>query len=61
MTKSEILEALNSYKGGNIWQDVIYDMITGEEWDVELDSADEFEHDGITYRHEAGLGKWVAR
>ena len=44
---TEILEALNSYKGGNIWQDVIYDMITGEEWDVELDSADEFEHDGI--------------
>ena len=58
---TEILEALNSYKGGNIWQDVIYDMITGEEWDVELDSADEFEHDGIIYRHEPSLGKWVAR
>ena len=60
MTKSEILEALNSYKGGNIWQDVIYDMLTGEEWDA-APHWDAFEHDGITYRHEPSLGKWIAR
>ena len=58
---TEILEALNTYQGENIWQDVIYDMLTGEEWDAAPDSADEFEHDGITYRHEPSLGKWVAR
>lgn len=59
MTKSQILEALNSYAGENLWQDVIYDMLTGEEWDAAPDSADEFRHDGETYRYEPSLGQWI--
>ena len=59
-TASQILATLNSNEGSNIWQEVIYDLLTGEEWDSADDSgADTFDHDGVTFRYEPSLGEWV--
>lgn len=54
---SKILEALNSYEGENIWQDVIYGAMdseaTGARWSDE-DSNHFIGEDGVHYEHTTG-------
>lgn len=42
----------------NIWQDVIYPLLTGDEWDAAPDSSDRFSHDGIEYWWEPSTHQW---
>lgn len=42
--------AYTAGSANNIWQDVIYPLLTGEEWDAAPDTGESFSHDGIHYR-----------
>lgn len=56
-----ILVKLNAYSGDNlhnIWQDVIYDLLTPEEWEAAPDTSDQFTHNGVTYRLDPLFGDW---
>ena len=59
MTETEVLDRLNAYEGDNIWADVLYHVLTEDEYDRPPDSMDRFTHDGIAYRYEPSLGEWV--
>ena len=56
-----ILGRLNAYEGDNIWTDVLYHVLTEDEYEAAPDSMDRFTHDGIAYRYEPSLGEWVTR
>lgn len=60
MTETEILDRLNAYEGDNIWTDVLYEILTDDEYEAAPDSMDRFTH-GIDYRYEPSLGEWVTR
>lgn len=53
----QTLARLNAYQGENIWQDIIYDLLTSEEWDAAPDTSDRFIHNGVEYRHNEG--RWT--
>ena len=59
---ASVLERLNDYTGDNIWQDVIYDLLTAEEWEAApADAASsQFQHGGVNYRYEPSYGEWIA-
>ena len=63
MNTEQILEALNSYRGDNIWQDVIYSLNTDED---AISAADPtFRSDvvvltsGAAFHFDGARGEWV--
>lgn len=61
MTTTDIVEALNAYRGDNIWEDLIYTFSYDEAATVAIDPralSDRFVADGVTYRNEQGT--WQA-
>ncbi len=62
MTSIEILEALNTYDGINIWDDVIL-CIPGYDEEatdlIDVGYSDRFIADGIEYRHAHEIDRWI--
>lgn len=59
--KPTILDQLNTYTGGNIWQDVIHHLDLDEAATEELDPScrnDRFVVDGQVYRFDAQRDRW---
>lgn len=59
MRQGRILGRLNAYEGDNIWTDVLYEILTDDEYEAAPDSMDRFTHDDIDYRYEPSRGQWV--
>lgn len=61
-----LLNGLNAFQGDDIWQDVIYGLLTAEEWEalraVRLaeNNPECFTHDGMTYVL-TSHGVWTVR